>query len=158
MANSRAKPTHSTATSRPTTNGSRAGAARKKFSPLKFSTPAATKARPIKILFSAHTPAQVLNDLRERYVAWIDPEPDDDVLVELSETNAWKKFAADQTPGSWLAGMREALALTQKQLGHRLGGVSAARISDWEHDRRAISKAYAKALAKLFKIPAERFL
>ena len=91
-------------------------------------------------------------------MAWIDPEPDDDVLVDLSETSAWKKFAAEQTPGSWLAGMREALALTQKQLGHRLGGVSAARISDWEHDRRAISKAYAKALAKLFKIPAERFL
>ncbi len=129
-----------------------------KFSPLKFSTPVATKTRPIRVTFSEHTPVEVLKEIRERYVAWIDPRPDDNDLVELSETTWWKKFEAGQTPGSWLAGMREALALTQSQLGQRLGGVSAARISDWEHDRRSISKAYAKALAKLFKIPAERFL
>ena len=125
---------------------------------MKSSKRADTKARPIRVTFSVHTPVQVLDESRERQIAWIDPKPDDDDLVELSETRWWKRFAASQTPGSWLAGMREALALTQSQLGQRLGGVSAARISDWEHDRRAISKAYAKALAKLFKIPAERFL
>ncbi len=120
--------------------------------------PGATKRRPIKILFSAHTPQVVLDDLRERYSYWVDPEPGDDEMVDWFQTEEWKKFEASQTPGSWLSGMREATAMSQKALGIKLGGVSPARISDWEHNRRAISKEYAKALSKVFGISAEHFL
>jgi transcriptional regulator with XRE-family HTH domain len=78
--------------------------------------------------------------------------------MDVLQTEQYKKFEASQTPGSWLAGMRDAMGMSQKSLGQKLGGVSPARISDWENNRRAISKEYAKALAKVFGISVERFL
>jgi transcriptional regulator with XRE-family HTH domain len=54
--------------------------------------------------------------------------------------------------------MRDAHGWTQKDLGIRLGDVSPARISDWENNRRSISKEVAKQLSSLFRIPADRFL
>jgi len=120
--------------------------------------PGATKKRPIKIEFSADTPQVVLDDLRERYSYWVDPEPGDDEMVDWFQTEEWKKFEASQTPGSWLAGLREATAMSQKALGQKLGGVSPARISAWERGRRAISKEYAKALSKIFGLSVENFL
>ena len=39
-----------------------------------------------------------------------------------------------------------------------IGGVSAKRISDWENERRGVSKDFAKKLAKIFKVPAEKFI
>lgn len=92
------------------------------------------------------------------YGFWLETDdPSDDELVDLSTTPQWKAFEASQTPGSWLSGLREAHGWTQRELGERMGGVSPARISDWEHDRRAVSKAQAKVLGQLFHVEPHRF-
>lgn len=62
------------------------------------------------------------------------------------------------TLGSRIYGLRDAHGWTQRQLGEKLGGVSAARISDWENDRRSVSKEFAKQLSELFRVSVERFL
>jgi len=99
-----------------------------------------------------------MEDLQTRYSAWILEVPEEPESIDLSTTEEWKQFSSRQTPGKWIAGLRSAQGWTQKELGRRLGGVSAARVSDWEHDRRAVSKAYAKALAGLLGVSADRFL
>lgn len=116
------------------------------------------KGRPIEVILRADTPAGVLRDLRSTFGAWIESIPTDSDLVELVTTSEWRSFHADQTPGGWLSGLREAVGWTQRDLGVKIGGVSPARISDWEHDRREISKDVAKKLAALFKVSADRFL
>ncbi|MBK8803174.1 MAG: helix-turn-helix transcriptional regulator [Fibrobacteres bacterium] len=88
---------------------------------------------------------------------WLVGPLEDDEWVDPFQTHQWKEFEASQTPGSWLSGLREAHGWTQRELGEHLGGVSPARISDWEHDRRAVSKAQAKILSQLFRVEPHRF-
>lgn len=124
----------------------------------KSSTSAATKAPPIELRFRSDVPKKVLDNIVSIYGFWLETDnPSDDDLVDLSTTPQWKTFEASQTPGSWLSGLREAHGWTQRELGERMGGVSPARISDWEHDRRAVSKAQAKILSQLFHVEPHRF-
>jgi DNA-binding transcriptional regulator YiaG len=118
----------------------------------------ATRTRPIEIKFRGDVPRRVMEDLHSRYSGWILAISEDDERVDLSKTEEWREFEKRQSPGAWIAGLRKAQWWTQKELGSRLGGVSTPRISDWEHDRRAVSKSYAKMLADLFGISAERFI
>ena len=62
------------------------------------------------------------------------------------------------TPGLWVRHLREAQDLSQAQLGAKMGGIKASRISDWENNQRAVSKTAAKSLSKLFGVPADRFI
>jgi len=78
--------------------------------------------------------------------------------VDYFKTELHKKVAATMTPGLWVRHLREAHGLSQAQLGEKMGDVKASRISDWETSQRAVSKAAAKGLAKLFSVPVERFL
>jgi hypothetical protein len=158
MASSKAAMANTTVTSRRTTNGSRAGVRKKKDFASKSSTSEATKTRLIEIRLRRNAPRGFMDDLRSRYAEWIVSITEDDELIDLAETPQWKEFASNQTAGKWLAGLRETSGWTQNELGGRLGGVSPARISDWEHDRRTISKDFAKKLSKLFGVPAERFI
>jgi transcriptional regulator with XRE-family HTH domain len=48
--------------------------------------------------------------------------------------------------------------LTQEQLGKNLGNFTRQNISNMERGNRAISKAVAKKLAKLFDVSVEKFL
>ena len=98
-----------------------------------------------------------MEDLRARYAGWMLTCKDEE-LVDLSTGAEWREFQERQTPGSWIAGLRRQQGGTQKTLGDRLGGVATARVSDWEHGRRAVSKSYAKTLANLFGVSAERFI
>jgi DNA-binding XRE family transcriptional regulator len=118
----------------------------------------ATKVRPIERLFRHDTPSKVLERLDQAFGFWFVRSSTDDELVNPFETFQWKNWEAAQTPGAWLSGLREAHGWTQRELGERLGGVSPARISDWEHDRRAISKEVAKQLSSLLHVSVERFL
>ena len=111
--------------------------------------------RPIEIRFRGDLPRKVMEDVHARYADWI---LEDDEVVDLSETPEWKDFQKRQTPGAWISGLRKAHGWTQKQLGFRLEGVTAARISDWEHDRRTVSKSKAKLLADLFGASADHFI
>ena len=114
-----------------------------------------TKAHPIEIRFRSDIPVKVLAGLKASYGSWILPS-DDEELVDWDSSDLSRSLLATMTPGMSLSGLRDAHGWTQKHLGGLLG-VSAARISDWEHDRRAISKEIAKQLSKLFKVPADRF-
>ena len=128
------------------------------FSRSKSSMSGVIKGRPIEVILRADTPEAVLQDLRNAFGTWIESIPTDSDLVELVTTSEWSAFHSRQTPGAWLSGLREAVGWTQRELGVKLGGVSPARISDWEHDRREISKEAAKKLASLLKVSADRFL
>jgi transcriptional regulator with XRE-family HTH domain len=78
--------------------------------------------------------------------------------VDYFKTDLHKKMIETMTPGLWVKELREAHGLSQAKLGEKMGGIKASRISDWENNQRAVSKAAAKAFAKLFKVPSERFL
>ena len=119
---------------------------------------AATSRHPIEIRLRRDLPADLLEELRARYAKWIISSDSDDEVVDISETSGWKAFQGGQTPGSWIAGLRKTQGWTQRELGERLGGVPASRISDWENGRRSPSKAYAKELAGLFGVSAEYFM
>ncbi len=116
----------------------------------------ATKTRPIKLTLQPGTPRRVLQDLRRRYSRYLVER--EDIAVDYLETSFHKKVQETLTPGLWIKHLREAHNLTQVELGLKLGGVKPSRISDWENNHRAVSKAAAKDLAKLFKVPADRFI
>lgn len=116
------------------------------------------KGRPINLRLKTHAPESIVADIFKRWGQWIEFGPVDNEWVSLASDAGFKKFLQEQTPGAWLAGLRGAHGLTQKELGEKLGNVTPARISDWEHDRRAISKTIAKQLASIFRVNAELFL
>jgi antitoxin component HigA of HigAB toxin-antitoxin module len=95
-----------------------------------------------------------LDEVRNRYSKYLVDDP----LLDYFETDFHKMIEARMTPGVYISNMRDVHGLTQDELGAKLGGVRASRISDWENDRRAVSKKYAKALAAIFKLPADCFL
>ncbi len=115
-----------------------------------------TKMRPIKLSFHPGTPQRILQDLRRRYSRYLVER--EDKAVDYFETGLHKKVSKTMTPGLWLKHLREAHNLSQAELGEKLGGVKASRVSDWENNQRAVSKAAAKSLAKLFSVPADRFI
>lgn len=116
----------------------------------------AIKTPPTSLTFRAGTPKRVFDDLRRRYSRYLLDE--EDPLLDYFETDIHKKIRATMKPGDWISNLRDAHGLTQSELGKKLGGVRASRISDWENNQRAVSKKYAKALSALLKVPAERFL
>jgi DNA-binding XRE family transcriptional regulator len=117
---------------------------------------AATKTHPIKLTFRSGTPRRILQDARRRYSRYLVER--EDKAVDYFETDLAKKIEASMTPGLWLKHLREAHNLSQAELGEKIGGIKPSRISDWENNQRAVSKAAAKSLAKLFRVPADRFI
>lgn len=154
MASSR---TATTATFRPTTSGSHVGAAKGRRSSSRFTTQAVTNRHLIEFKVWSDIPSKLLAEVRSQLGPWM-PSVDDDELVDWFSTDLHKKIEARMTPGSWLRELRDAHGWTQKDLGIRLGDVSAARISDWENNHRSISKDIAKQLSELFHVSVERFL
>lgn len=157
MASSKVAQRNTTATSRTTANGLRAGRGMATQPTSTSNTQGAIKGRPIERLFRPDTPANILERLDQAFGFWFVGPPEDDDWINPFKTPEWKSWEASQTPGSWLSGLREAHGWTQRELGERMGGVSPARISDWEHDRRSVSKAQAKILSQLFRVEPHRF-
>ncbi len=158
MGSSRGERKRSIVTSPRIINGLRSGGRRKMSSRLKSSRLEATNGDSIEVILRADTPPNVLQELRNAFGIWIESIPTDSEFVELASTSEWRTFQVKQTPGSWVSGLRGAVGWTQRELGVKMGGVSPARISDWEHGRREISKDAAKKLAALLKVSADRFL
>jgi len=82
---------------------------------------------------------------------------DDDELVDVFETDWYKKTKAESTPGSTLYAYRHRDGLTQIQLAKRLG-ISRQVVCDMEKDRRPISGKTAKLLAQVFKTRLETWI
>ncbi len=100
-------------------------------------------------------PDDVLDFIKKGYTVDID---DDNEYIEITETDWYKETKASMTPGDSIKIYRENFGYSQAKLGEILGGLSRHKISDMENDRRGISKDMAKNLAKIFKVPVDRFI
>jgi antitoxin component HigA of HigAB toxin-antitoxin module len=79
-------------------------------------------------------------------------------LIDIFETDWFKKMNQSTTPGESIRIYRQNKGLIQEELGKKLGNFTKQHISDIENMRRSISKDVAKKLSKLFNVPLERFL
>jgi len=78
---------------------------------------------------------------------------DDDESVDVFGTDFWK----NSKPGDFIVGYRLKHELTQKQLAE-LSGIPQTVISEYENNKRKVSRKAALQLAKALNEPAERFL
>jgi DNA-binding XRE family transcriptional regulator len=62
-------------------------------------------------------------------------------LVDITRTEWYHKMKDKMTPGKRILVYRDIMGLTQKQLGKKLGE-NRKKISDYENDRRGISKNF----------------
>ncbi|MCX6578905.1 MAG: helix-turn-helix transcriptional regulator [Candidatus Aminicenantes bacterium] len=83
---------------------------------------------------------------------------EDEDMVNIFETDWYKKINSTTTPGEVLKIYRQNAELTQEELGRKLGKFSRQKISDLENGKRTIGKEVAKKLCQLFQVPVERFL
>jgi len=74
---------------------------------------------------------------------------DDDELVDIFETDWYKKIKAEQSPGRVLAAYRHRDGISQVALA-KLLGVSRQAVCDMEKDRRPISGKTAPLLSDIF--------
>ena len=85
-------------------------------------------------------------------------EEKENELIDIFETDWFKRMSTSITPGESIRIYRQNMGLTQEELGKKLGNYTRQHISDMENLRRSISKEVAKKLSKLFNVPVERFL
>jgi len=120
---------------------------------------AAVKTPHTEIRMRGEIPARVLEALRAEYGLDLkESEEDDEELVDVFATDWYQSVKSTTTPGDVLRMYRETRQLTQSELGHLLGGLVRQQISNMENGIRPISLAMARKLAKVFAIPADRFL
>ena len=118
------------------------------------------KRRTNKLLFEikGEIPKKVINYFAHEYGSKFEIIEGDDELIDIFDTNWFKKINEATTPGESLRIYRENMGLTQEQLGRKLGNFTRQHISDMEKGRRGISKEVAKDLSRLFDVPITRFL
>jgi DNA-binding XRE family transcriptional regulator len=88
-------------------------------------------------------PRRVLNDLKRRYSKYLE---DDSELFDFFQTDLSKKIAKESSLGKRVLNLREVMGLSQTALATK-AGLSAAKISDIEKDRRNVGLVVAKRLA-----------
>lgn len=110
----------------------------------------------IKISIEGNISKKLLKVLKEDYGNKLVVEDDEWVLA--TETEWYKKTAAEMTPNDHMKAYRVSRGITQVKLGEMLGGLSRQWISDIENGRRPIGKEVAKKLAKIFDTSVEKFL
>jgi len=103
-------------------------------------------------------PIKVVEYLKEEFGQDVEVLKEDEEMVNIFETEWYKKISSTTTPGEVLRIYRENAKLTQEELGRKLGKFSRQKISDMERGKRNISKEVAKKFSLLFQVPVERFL
>jgi DNA-binding XRE family transcriptional regulator len=107
----------------------------------------------------AAIPPKLMNVLREEYGQELSlVEDDGDELVDIFETQWYKRVKEKMKPGSYLRIYRENKGLTQLQLGEALGKIPRQHISNMEHGRRSISLKMARKLSSLLGVPLGKFI
>lgn len=81
----------------------------------------------------------------------------DDELVDITDTEWYKKRKAQRNPGRNLRNYRTIHGLTQAILANKLE-IHTHHISEMESGKRAISKAMALKLSEIFNASPERFI
>jgi DNA-binding XRE family transcriptional regulator len=122
---------------------------------------AVVKTPHIKIHIQGRIPARLMNALKKEYgkgVKLVDEAEDDDELVDVFQTDWYRRTKARLTPGKSLRIYRQNAKMTQDELGKRLGGLPKQFVSNMENGIRPISKNMALKLASIFKTSVARFI
>jgi DNA-binding XRE family transcriptional regulator len=113
----------------------------------------------IKIHIKGKIPTRIVAVLKKEYGDKVKlTEEDDDELVDVFQTDWYKRVKKTLTPGTNLKIYRQNMRLTQEQLGAKLGDLPKQFISNMENGIRPISKNTAIKLSKLFKVSVDRFI
>jgi len=98
-------------------------------------------------------PSSILRVLRNEFgkKLTVTADKDDKEIENVFDSEEYKSFKKHVSPAYYIRTYRENAGLTQTELAEKLG-VSRAYICDIEHNRRTISKLFAKQVADFFKI------
>ncbi len=104
-------------------------------------------------------PQRVLDVLAAEFGRHLELTPDpDDELVDVFQTDWYRRTRKRMIPGDSLKIYRENKRMTQAELGKALGGLPRQHISNMEHGVRPISKKTALKLSRIFGVTVERFI
>lgn len=108
----------------------------------------AVKTPRIELEMKGDIPERVILFLEAEYGVSLRQSADDgEEVVNVLETDWYKRTMGSMTPGKALRIYRENAGLTQTALGERMGGVPRQHISNMENGKRPIGKENAKRLA-----------
>jgi DNA-binding XRE family transcriptional regulator len=122
---------------------------------------AVVKTPHIRIRIQGRIPDRLINALKKEYgkgLKLVDEAKDDEELINIFNTDWYRRTKARLTPGKSLRIYRQNAKLTQDELGKRLGGLPKQFISNMENGIRPISKNMALKLASIFKTSVDRFI
>jgi len=113
----------------------------------------------IRIHIKGQIPRQIMTVLKKEYGDKMKlTKEDDDELVDVFQTDWYKRVKKGLTPRKNLKIYRQNMEMTQEQLGAKLGNVPKQFISNMENGIRPISKKTALKLAKIFKVSVAKFI
>ena len=113
----------------------------------------------IDIHIKGMIPSRLVTVLKKEYGKKVRlTKEDDDELLDIFQTDWYKRIKKTLTPGTNLKIYRQNLGLTQAQLGEKLGNLPKQFVSNMENGIRPISKKTALKLAKIFKTSVDRFI
>ena len=119
----------------------------------------AVKTPRIELEMKGDIPERVILFLEEEYGVSLRQSADDgEEVVNVLETDWYKRTMAAMTPGKALRIYRENAGLTQTALGERMGGIPRQHISNMENGKRPIGKENAKRLAAALHVDYRVFL
>ena len=121
---------------------------------------AVVKTPHIKIHIEGRIPPRLITLLKKEYgkgVRLVDDTDTDDELVDVFQTDWYRRTEARLTPGKNLRIYRQNAKMTQVQLG-KLIALPKQYVSNMENDIRPISKNMAIKLAEIFKTSVARFI
>jgi DNA-binding XRE family transcriptional regulator len=113
----------------------------------------------IDIQIKGKIPSRLVTVLKKEYGKKVRlTKEDDDELLDIFQTDWYRRIKKTLTPGTNLKIYRQNLGLTQAQLGEKLGNLPKQFVSNMENGIRPISKKTALKLAKIFKTSVDRFI
>ena len=121
---------------------------------------AVVKTPHIRIHIEGQIPPRLITVLKKEYgkgVRLVEDTESDDELVDVFQTDWYRRTKARLTPGKNLRIYRQNSKMTQVQLG-KLIALPKQYVSNMENDIRPISKNMAIKLAGIFKTSVARFI
>jgi len=113
----------------------------------------------IDIHIRGRIPNRLVTALKSEYGKKVKlTKEDDDELLDIFQTDWYKRIKKTLTPGTNLRIYRQNQKLTQAQLGTKLGNLPKQFVSNMENGIRPISKKTALKLAKIFGTSVDRFI
>lgn len=102
-------------------------------------------------------PAWIIDSLKKKYNGNVTVTEDDEELINIHDTDWYKKMKSTDSPARSLRVYRQRDGLSQGELGKMLG-MSSQNVYEMEKNKRGISKDTAKKLSLIFNAPVDRFI